>query len=190
MKKDQHHHSSSLSNISKDTKNLEQGLVIIESKGKEFVCLFDAEDSELVCQYNWNLHNKGYAVTSINGKTILMHRLILGITDTSIQVDHKHHNKLDNRRQMLRTCTRSENRRNSRKLARATSKLKGIYKEDGKWHVQIMQGLKIKNLGRFWSEITAAKVYDQKARELFKEFAFLNFPDFIMEKQLVIPGFL
>lgn len=165
-------------------------MIIIESQGKEFVCLFDVEDYELVCCYNWNLHNQGYAVTTINGKTILMHRLIMGVTDPKVQVDHIQHDKLDNRRAMIRICTRSQNRRNSRKLARATSKLKGIYNEDGMWHVQIMQGQKVKNLGRFNSEKTAAKVYDQKAREVFKEFAFLNFPDFIMEKQLVIPGFL
>lgn len=184
MKKDRSHHSHSLSNTCKDTKNSMPGMIIIESQGKEFVCLFDAEDYELVCRYNWNLHNQGYAVTTIYGKTILMHRLIMGVTDPEVQVDHIRHNKLDNRRQMLRKCTRSENRRNSRKLAHATSKLKGIYKEDGKWHVQIMQGQKIKNLGRFLNEVTAAKVYDEKARELFKEFAFLNFPDFVLEKQL------
>ncbi|MDP3446072.1 MAG: hypothetical protein Q8T08_24690, partial [Ignavibacteria bacterium] len=130
---------------------------LIKSKGKEYICLFDRIDQDLIFRHKWNLVN-GYAVATINGKSISMHRLILGVTDPEIQIDHKHHNKLDNRRRKIRLCTRSENRRNSRKLLEGTSKYKGVYRDKNKWHVQIFIGENVKNLGRYRSEKTAAKV--------------------------------
>jgi hypothetical protein len=36
---------------------------------------------------------------------------------------------------------------------------------------------KNKNLGYFDDQVTAAKAYDKKAKELFGEYAYLNFPD-------------
>ena len=148
------------------------------SKGKDFVCLFDQQDQALISRFTWSLHSKGYACTTINGKPVLMHRLILGIVDKpEIEVDHIFHNKLDNRRSKIRVCTHSQNRRNSRKLKEsAQSQLKGVYRDNNKWHAQIMQGNQVINLGRYRSEITAGRIYDQAAKENFKDFAFLNFP--------------
>jgi len=165
-------------------------IIIIESKGKEHFCLVDNEDFNLVNNFHWNISNNGYAITTIHGKSILMHRLIMGVTDPAFQVDHKQHNKLDNRKEKLRVCTASENRRNSLKHMAASSKLKGIYDDGGKWHVQIFVNGKVRNLGLFYSEITAAKLYDKVAKKHFKEFACLNFPEFNYDEQLVIPGFL
>jgi hypothetical protein len=119
-----------------------------------------------------------------------MHRLILGIVNyPEIEADHIFHTKLDNRRENIRVCTRSENRRNSRKIKEGSSKLKGVYKDGKFWHSQIMQGDRVINLGRYYSEITAGKVYDREARKTFKDFAFLNFPDFEEGQQSLIPGF-
>lgn len=190
MKKDQHYPSTSLLDKDKDTNNSPFETVIIKSKGIEFICLIDPENLELVSRYKWNLHSRGYAATTIKGKTILMHRLIMGVDDPKIEVDHQFHNKLDNRKANLRPCTPAENRRNSRKLKKGTSKLKGVYKDGKYWHVQIKVGSRIINKGRFRSEKTAGKVYDCSARLVFKEFAFLNFPGLIELKQLTIPGFL
>lgn len=160
--------------------------LIINSKGKEYVCLFDKRDQELVCRYQWNLHNSGYACTSINGKLVLMHRLILGIVDKpEFEVDHRFHNRLDNRRSKIRICTHSQNLRNSRKL-KGKSKLKGVYKDLNQWHAQISSDHTVFNLGRFRSEVTAAKAYDKAAREMFKDFAFTNFQEFNEPEQLTL----
>jgi hypothetical protein len=160
--------------------------LIITCKGKEYVCLYDPEDEELISQYRWNLHNKGYAVTTVNGKPVLMHRLILGIVDKpQYECDHIFHNRLDNRRSKIRICTHSQNLRNSRKL-KGKSKLKGVYRDNNKWHTQISQDQRVYNLGRYRSEITAAKAYDKAAREMFKDFALTNFPEFKEPKQLTI----
>ncbi|HEY5122710.1 MAG TPA: hypothetical protein VIK14_03135 [Ignavibacteria bacterium] len=163
--------------------------LLIISKGKEYACLYDKRDQKKISRFNWSLHSKGYAVTTINGKPVLMHRLILGIIDKpEIETDHKYHNKLDNRRSKIRVCTHSENRRNSRKVMQGSSKYKGVYRDQNKYHAQILQGQKVLNLGRFRSEITAAKIYDKVAKETFKDFAFLNFPGFKQVNQLSIPG--
>lgn len=162
--------------------------LVIISKGKEYTCLYDQEDHELISCYKWYLHPQGYAATSIKRKTVLMHRLVLGIVGVpEIEADHKFHNKLDNRKENLRFCNRSENRRNSRKL-KGSSIYKGVYKDGKYYHSQILEGNLVKNLGRYYSEKTAAKVYDNEARQLFKDFAFLNFPDFKLANQLSIPG--
>lgn len=160
--------------------------LIITCKGIEYVCLFDPEDEELISQYHWNLHNKGYAVTTINGKPVLMHRLILGIVDKpKFECDHRYHNRLDNRRSKIRICTHSQNLMNSRKL-KGKSKLKGVYRDQNKWHAQIMINGHVTNLGRFRSEATCAKQYDKAARQTFKDFAFTNFPEFTEPEQLML----
>lgn len=188
MRKDRSPHSHSLFTY-KDTQFHTPGELLIKSKGKEYICQYDTEYFELISLFRWHLHKQGYAQSRINGKTVLMHRLIMGVVDPDIQVDHKYHNKLDNRREKIRICTRSENRRNSQKHKESQSKYKGVYKDGRYWHVQIMANGKVVNLGRYWSEITAAKVYDVAARLFFKDFAYLNFPDFFEVEQLAIPGF-
>lgn len=153
-------------------------VLIIKSKGKAYNCLYSSKDQGLISQFHWNMHSKGYACTFKNGKQILMHRLILEIVDRpEIETDHRFHNKLDNRRGKIRTCSHAENRRNSRKIMPGSSKYKGVYRDQNKYHAQIMQGQRVINLGRYRSEITAGRIYDQAAKETFKEFAFLNFPN-------------
>jgi hypothetical protein len=129
-------------------------------------------------------------MSNLNGKSILMHRLILGLLDKpEFEVDHRFHNRLDNRRSKIRACNHSQNRRNARKLKEsAQSQYKGVYRDLNKYHAQIMKDQKVVNLGRFRSPVTAGKVYDQAAKETFKDFAFLNFPDFKQVSQLSIPG--
>jgi hypothetical protein len=149
--------------------------LIITSKGIDHLCLFDSCDRELIETYRWHLNSHGYAVTQINGKHILMHRLILGVVDRpDIEVDHIYHNKLDNRRAMIRTCSRAENSRNRAKR-RGYSQFKGVYRENYLWHSQICCDQKVINLGRYRSEVTAAKAYDRAARELFGAFCNPNF---------------
>lgn len=162
--------------------------LVIKSKGREAVCFYDKRDHELISRFSWSLHSEGYAVTTIDGKPVLMHRLILGIVNRpEVETDHIFHNKLDNRRAMIRTCTRSENRRNSRKIMKGSSKFKGVYRDGGFYHSQISKGGRVRNLGRYYSEATAGKVYDTAAREEYRDFAFLNFPGYEEPRQLTLP---
>jgi hypothetical protein len=146
------------------------------------------KDYERVSEYHWHAMstgNRGVCASRrfrINKVRILqlMHRFILGIEkEDRLDVDHKNGNALDNRRKNLRICTKAQNMYNRRKQKTpCTSKYKGVSwrKTEKKWVVGIKFNRKSLNLGYYKNEIYAAKVYDKKAKELFGEFACLNFP--------------
>jgi hypothetical protein len=164
----------------------------ISFKCKDYICFYDQEDHELISHYSWSVSSAGYGQTSIKGRTILMHRLIMDVVDSSEKmVDHKNHDKLDNRRFNLRLCNASENRRNSRKIAVGSSIYKGCYweKDRFQFHAQIGLGDRVKNLGRYSDERLAGKAYDRKALEVFEDFAYLNFPSSGEAQQLTLPWF-
>ena len=119
----------------------------IISKNQEFICQYDEQDQEIISAHKWHL-SAGYVCTYSKGKTVSLHRIIMRVLSRpGVQIDHIDHNPLNNRRANLRICTAAENRRNSRKFAGAVP-LKGVYKDLNKFHVQIFQNGKVKNLGR------------------------------------------
>lgn len=150
------------------------------------IALVDDADFLLVSQHKWAAycrHNIWYAKTKIciRGKLcqVDMHRLILGLSpQDKTQVDHIKHNGLDNRRTQIRKCTHAQNDRNRRPKRDSSSKYKGVcwIKRANKWKAQLQISDQKHYLGLFVAEIDAAKAYDIKAKELFGEFAYLNFP--------------
>lgn len=148
------------------------------------VALIDAEDYELVSRYKWQAYKgrRTYysqaTVKGVGGKktTVKMARVILGLNDPSIHVDHINGDGLDNRRSNLRHATQIENARNRAVSVHNQSGFKGVCVHGRKWQAQIrFLGHKL-NLGTFATPQEAARAYDAKARELFGEFARLNFP--------------
>ena len=113
-----------------------------------------------------------------HGRVVLLHRLVTGAKKGE-SVDHINHDTLLNIRANLRICTSSQNIGNSRATTRGTSIYKGVswHKATQKYRAVIMFHRKYIYLGLFVNEVDAALVYDKAARELFKEFACLNFPD-------------
>lgn len=153
-------------------------------KGNGFYAFVDNEDILLVNKYRWHIKqdkNTFYARTNISigsrKTTMLLHRLILGINDSKIIVDHKDHNGLNCTRDNLRICTSVENSRNRLSLKSKTSIYKGVFyfKPRKKWFAQITANGKLKTIGSFKNEIDAARAYDIFARNLFGEFAYTNF---------------
>jgi hypothetical protein len=145
--------------------------LVITSKGKDYKCLYDEEDGDLVQEYRWSVE-KGYA--RANHK--YMHRLILGVTDPKIQVDHIDHNTLNNHRSNLRLCNNSENQCNRHKI-RGSVRFKGVNRHKGRYLARITCNNKVIYLGSFRSEITAAKAYDKACKKLHKEFGVMNFSE-------------
>lgn len=110
-------------------------------------------------------------------RPILMHRQILGFPD--LDVDHENHNGLHNYLSNMRVSTKSENARNRKSHRGSSSIYKGVCWDGriNRWVVHIWKDGKSYNLGTYIMELDAAMAYDVKAKELFGEFAYLNFPD-------------
>ena len=126
-----------------------------------------------------------YVARDDNGTTIRLHRHILKVTNTKIQVDHINRNPLDCRIENMRICTQSQNQANTgKKIHTGTlqSQYKGVSKcENGnncfKSSITNPNNGQREYLGRFDSEEKAATAYDIKAIEYYGEFAYLNFPN-------------
>lgn len=104
---------------------------------------------------------------------IRMHRLVLGLTDTHVQCDHKNHDTLDNQRHNLREATNQQNSFNTRKRPRNTSGFKGVTfdKFTGNWKAQIEFSGINKHLGRFSTAEDAHAAYMAAAKEMQGDFA-------------------
>jgi len=141
------------------------------------VVVVDDEDFAALAAHRWCLWSNGkheYAMREASGRTVLMHRVILGAEKGQV-VDHKNHNGLDNRRENLRLCSSQQNNFNTRPL-RGTSKYKGVSleKRTGRWRAFIRVSYKKVALGYFASEVEAAAAYDRAAREHHGQFAYTN----------------
>ncbi len=150
---------------------------------KGYRTLVDDEDYERFNQFHWEAverDNTVYAVrkVSIEGrtKTLFLHREILGLTEPSILTDHRDQDGLDNRKQNLRACNINENNRNQKARKGCSSKYKGVHavNKKRKWKAEIYIEGKKYNLGVHDNELDAARAYNEKAKELFGEFAWLN----------------
>lgn len=146
--------------------------------------LVDGEDYERISKYKWYAHKWGTTYRAARNQTIrskrtlvFMHREILN-TPCGMETDHRNHCDLDNRKQNIRICTKSQNQANRVRCKKCSSQFKGVswHKGRNKWQGKIMYNRKDRYLGYFVCEIEAAKAYDEAARELFGEYAYLNFP--------------
>lgn len=90
------------------------------------------------------------------------------------EVDHVNGNKLDNRKSNLRFATRAQNAMN--RVERLREKLRGVFVRNGIITAMIKKNGRIIYLGTYNDPFMAARLYDAAARELFGEFALLNFP--------------
>lgn len=105
-----------------------------------------------------------------------MHRVIMGDVEGKF-VDHINHNGLDNRKANLRFATAQQNTWNKRKQkGNYSSQYKGVHwvKSEKNWRALITCNKKMIYIGRFDDETAAAMAYDEKAKELFGEYASLN----------------
>lgn len=157
--------------------------IVIHSKvhGTKSV-LLDDDDYDLLSGSTWYLYkNKRNFYARRNrpgGVKEYMHRIILGIDDPKLIVDHKDHNGLNNQKGNIRVCTAAQNTYNHRAEHNSTSKFIGVSysTERKKWCAHIAYNKKNIPLGRYRTEIEAAAARDKAAKKYFGEFANLNLP--------------
>jgi hypothetical protein len=149
-----------------------------------YVTVVDDIDFDELSRHKWHASPRGdgrcYAQRAIfvDGRwsTILMHRQIMN-SPKGKMVDHENHNTLDNRRQNLRIANNRQNQWNQRKHQDSKSKYRGIcwHKDYKKWMARISSPEGRITIGFFDSEEAGAQAYDAYAKQIYGEFAHLNF---------------
>lgn len=134
-------------------------------------------DKDWVRSQKWHLNYGGYALNQ-DGKLmarLLIERMTGEVIPEGMQVDHKDRDRLNNTRENLRLATPSQNTVNSTSVGNKTG-FRGVRKPNKgkKWEAVITLNQEKIFLGGFDSPEEAAVAYNEKANELFGEFAVLN----------------
>jgi len=158
----------------KNKYRINDGIVYIELKykGEILETMIDLNDFDLVNSNKgtWGAYySKGiksfYCVGDIKinnkQKRTSMHRLVMNIVESELQVDHIYHNTLDNRKSQLRIVTQQENNWNLKDI-----KSYRFRKDCNKWISYIKINRKRKHLGYFDNEEDAKQAY-LDAKEIY-----------------------
>lgn len=147
---------------------------------RNLAAIVDDEDYDFIASMKWSvsrsdqISERWYASRSRSSVTTYMHRLIAG-AQQGVQVDHMNGDSLDNRRANLRFASQSQNNANAR-FKRGVSGLRGVYLERGTFRAQVNEHGRTVHIGNFTTATEAAFARDRAARNLYGEFATLNFP--------------
>lgn len=150
------------------------------SKEEEFY--FDLEDYDLIKDYYWGIDANGYVRTRIlNGKDkpcIYMHRLVFGLLDSKLDVDHIHHKKNDNRKSELRICTHQENCMNTKIQKNNVTGVTGVsYRKDNckkKYRVTISANGEDIKIGSYENFEDAVEARIKAENEYYGEYSYRN----------------
>jgi hypothetical protein len=131
-------------------------------------------DLAIVCKHRWRALKRKhtvYAISTINGRSVYMHRLLMGHPSGAF-VDHVDGDGLNNLRENLRIATPSQNNCNRRMRSNNTSGFKGVSwdKKRGKWYAQICVNGKNKNCGYHNTPEAAHEAYIAAAADLHGDF--------------------
>jgi hypothetical protein len=154
---------------------------VILTKGE--AALVDDDVYEWASQYKWVFDGR-YAARRLPGPKNTnvkqyLHRQVVN-APRGIEVDHINGNKLDNRRENLRLCTRSQNsvnRPRTEKPCKSIYRGVSLYRSGTWWTAGIHVNKRKIHLGYFRDEIEAAHAYDAAAIKYHGDFARLNFPN-------------
>jgi len=152
-----------------------QAIIPARNKNGDIVkyALVDDDKWHMLAKHSWRLDAESYFLATINKKPVKMHRLLMNAPDGVI-VDHKNSIPYDNRLQNLRLASDSANAHNKKKKEGASSKYIGVSPSGNRWAAKISKGKERHNIGSYQTEKEAARAYNEKAKELYKEFANLN----------------
>lgn len=139
---------------------------------------------EELSKFKWQALKVGktfYATRKVfkNRKTVAwfyMHRVIMGATESSVHIDHRDNDGLNNVCSNLRVSTKAQNGMNRGPNKNNKSGFKGVCwgAKQKSWTAQIKFERKMIPIGNYDKIEDAAFAYNEKAKEYFGEFAWLN----------------
>lgn len=151
--------------------------------------LIDAEDAERVLAVNWvyeknKRSGKEYvhrgAIVDGKNTTVYLHRFVMN-APKGVHVDHKDNDGLNCQKHNLRLATAAQNHQNMKVDRSSAVPFKGVTycrrRNRRRRFRARLYGAGGASLGFFLTAEEAAKAYDAKAREMYGEFARLNFPE-------------
>ena len=144
---------------------------------------FDLEDYDKIKDRCWIVANDGYIKATVHDKndsnikyTILMHRVIMNVSDNKIYVDHIHgkETRNDNIKSNLRLATPSQNNMNKTLQRNNTSGTTGVYfkKNANKWIASITINKKEIIIGRFDNIEDAIAARKEAEEKYFGEYRY------------------
>lgn len=136
------------------------------------VAYVDADQYEMVGRHTWHVVKSAddrtyYARTNVGGKPVSLHTILLK-PPKGLLVDHKDGDGLNNRSNNIRIASYQQNGANKH----SDTPDKGVFRYNNRYVARICQEV----IGRFDTEVEAAKAYDKAALERWGEFANLNYP--------------
>ena len=149
------------------------------------VFLISEEDFEKIHNKSWYIDTQGYINTSVprnDGTTrsipIKLYNYIMEPQKGNV-IDHMNRNKLDNRRENLRECTKLENDRNKIQEVNKSPIFRGVrLTENGKkYRTRIKVMDKEINLGTYETKEEAINARLEAEKRYYGEFAASNAPD-------------
>ena len=146
---------------------------------KDIQVLVDNDIWHDLVKYGWYISDTGYISGTVNQKTMLMHQKVYEMKHGYVPalIDHVNKSRVDNRISNLKDKTPGENAHNKSKTIDSTSKYYGVSKNQNRWLSKIMKDGINYYLGSFSDELSAAIIYNNKAKELYGENANLNIID-------------
>jgi len=122
----------------------------------DIFAIVDPEELDSLVGFKWFLSPNGYAIRSLSASesdtptTVSMHATI-NKTPKGMHTDHINQDKLDNRKENLRTATPSQNGFNRKLNTDNSSGYTGVYWHEraGKWYAGIKVNQVQKHLGTF-----------------------------------------
>jgi hypothetical protein len=166
---------------------------ILLPKGK--ITIIDDKDYNEISKYKWYIKSHGrtwyvyrihYDLITKKRSSVYLHRQILDLQSCDGKItDHIDRNGLNNTRINLRIVSYQQNAINRRLPKNNKSGFRGVSysKIHRKWKACIRYNNKTIYLGLYQTPTEAARGYDVKAKELFKRYAILNFPNGLLNNK-------
>jgi hypothetical protein len=131
--------------------------------------IIDKIDYDSVKNLVWHTTTQKYAATRMNGKVVLLHRLV-SKPEKGLVVDHINGDRLDNRRCNLRNITQLQNTWNYKNESKITN-IKNITRRNKRWIVRMYIDYKETWLGSFSTLEEALEIRNEAYKKYRGEFA-------------------